>query len=141
MHGRMLAHEFLDGINRVEATRPEVLVVPGIFADGNGQAHTVQFHHLLRARGGKVALLVEDIVKRQQALVLLEQEAAAIEKNSGIDGLLAGVAACRQRNASHDRGWQPGGGSGQLVHGRTAAGQKAWFLKEVGGRIAADGEL
>ena len=51
VHGGILAHQLFHRIDGVEAARPEVLVVPGIFADGDGQAHAVQFDDLLRPRG------------------------------------------------------------------------------------------
>ncbi len=89
VHRRMLAHQLFHGIDRIEPPRPEVLVVPGVLADGNRQPHAVQFHHLLRSRRSKVTLLVEDVVERQQALMLLQQQAAAIQQNGGIHGRLA----------------------------------------------------
>ena len=76
-----LAHELFHGIHLVEPPRPEVLVVPGVLADGDGQPLAVQLHHLLRPAGRKVALLVEDVVEGQQPLVLLEEHAAAIDED------------------------------------------------------------
>ena len=69
----ILAHELFHGIDRVEAARPEVLVVPCVLADGDGKADAFEVDHLLRRGGREVALLIEDIVKRQEALVLLEE--------------------------------------------------------------------
>ena len=142
VHGGMLAHQLFHGIDGVEAARPEVLVVPGVLADGDGQAHAVQFDHLLGAGGRKVALLVEDIVEGQQALVLLEQQLAADRA-----GRRHSRPACRAR-PSAGRATpastavdNAAGGGGQLIDGRAAAGQEAWLLKEVGRGIAADGQF
>ena len=71
---RVLAHQLFHGIDGVEAARPEVLVVPGVLADGDGEANAVELDHLLRAGRRKVALLVEDVVKGQEALVLFEKQ-------------------------------------------------------------------
>ena len=84
MHGGLLAHQLFDRIDGVQAALPEVLVVPGVLADGDGQPQAVQLDHLLRPRRGEVALLVEDIVEGQQPLVLFEQQAAAIEQNAAL---------------------------------------------------------
>ena len=49
----MLAHELFHGIDRVEPARPEVLVVPGILADGDGEANAFEFDHLSAGRRAK----------------------------------------------------------------------------------------
>ena len=92
-------------IDGVEAARPEVLVVPGVFADGDGEAHAVEFDDLLRTGGQEVALLVEDVVEGQQALVLLEEHVAAVEQDGGVDGGLAGLGPGGQRHACQRRRW------------------------------------
>ena len=155
MHLRMVAHQLFHGIKVVQAAWPEALVVPCVLANGNGQPDAVQFHYLLRPRRGKVALFVEDVVERQQALVLLEQHTATIQQNGGVDGRLAIPAAgirCRnsrlaaltpgrQRHARQHGGRQVAGSLGEFTDGRAAAGQKAGFLKEIGRRVTADHQL
>ena len=102
--------------------------------------------------GSKVALLVEDVVERQQALVLLEQQTAAIQQNGGIHGRLMTPAAkiifprsrllfCGKGHARQHGGRQIARCRGQLIDGRTAAGQEAWFFKEVGWRVPADDQF
>ena len=137
----MLAHQLFHRIHRVEPPRPEVLVVPGILADGNGQPDAVQFHHLLRPRRRKVALLIENVVKRQQTLVLFEKKPAAIQQNGGIHRRLAAFATGRQRHPRQNRGRKLARSSGQLIDGCPAASQKARFLKKVGRGIATDCQL
>ena len=67
---------------------------------------------------------------------------AAIEQDGGVDG---GLAGCRgsagKATPARTRGGQVARGLGELIDGRAAAGEKAGLLKEVGGRIAADGEF
>ena len=53
MQRRMLAHKLFHGIDSVEPAPPEVLVVPGILADGDGEANAVRFNHLLGLGGEK----------------------------------------------------------------------------------------
>ena len=137
----MLAHELFDGIDRIQAPRPEVLVVPGVFADGDGQPYAVQLHHLLLLGALKVALFVEDVVEGQEALVLLEQQQAVIEQDGGVHRWLAAFTARLERDSREHGGGQLPGGRGQLIDGRSAASEKAGLFKEVGGRIAADGKL
>ena len=59
----------------------------------------------------------------------------------GVDGGLAGIRRCRQRYAGEDGRGQVASGRGQFIDGCAAAGEKAGLLKEVGRRIAADGQL
>ena len=155
MHGRMLAHELFHGINGVEPPWPERFVVPGVFADGDGQANAVQLNHLLGLGWQEIALLIENVIEGQEPLVLFEKQLAPVEQYSGVEGgppphrrrPVAGetgfsvIAPRRQRNAcQHGRG-QLARSEGQFVYSGTAAGKEALLLKKVGGRIAADGEL
>ena len=112
----LLAHQLFHGIDRIQPPRPEVLVVPGVFADGNRQPHSVQFHHLLRSRRGKVPLLVEDVVERQQALVLFQQQASSIQQNAGIYGWFSRLTLRRKRHACQHCGRQLARCRGQLIH-------------------------
>ena len=111
-HCGLLAHQLFNRIDRVQAARPEVLVIPGVLADGDGQPEAVQLDHLLRLRRGKVALFVEDIVEGQQALVLFEKQAAAVEKNGGVNGRLSTLALSRQSHTCQHSGGQFAGGRG-----------------------------
>ncbi len=104
MHGRVLAHQLFHRIDFVEPPLPEVLVVPGVFADGDRQPHAVQLDHLLPLCRREVTLLVEDVVERQQPLVLLEHEVALVQQNSRIHGRLARATLSRQRHAGQNRG-------------------------------------
>ncbi len=108
---------------------------------GNGKAHIVEFDDPLLAGRQEVALLVEDVVERQQALVLFEKDFTPIKQNRGIHGRLAGVGWSGQCDASDKRGGQFTRGLGKFIHSLTAAGEKARFLKKVGGRISADGQF
>jgi len=86
-------------------------------------------------------LLVEDVVKGQQTLVLFEQDAAGIHEDCGVDSGLAGLNFGGKGYADQNRSGQVAGGGAQFVDSGAAAGQKAGFLKEVGGRIATDNEF
>ena len=141
VHRGLLAHQLLHGIDAVEPPRPEILVVPGIFADGDGEARAVQLDHVLRPGRRKVALLVEYVVEGQQALVLLDDQPAAVEQHGGVDGGLAGVALGRERHARQHRCGQRARGFRELVDSRAAAGQEARLFKKIGGWVAADGQL
>ena len=139
--GGVLAHQLFQRIEGVEAARPEILIVPRILADGDGEPQTIELDDLLPARGQKVALFVEYVVEGQQALVLFEQDLASVEEDGGVDGRLAGIGRRGQRDACDHSGGQLLRGCGKFVDGSAAAREKTWFFEEVGGGIAADGQL
>ena len=56
---------------------------------GDGQAHPVELDHLLGPRRTEIPLFVKHVIKRQQALVLLEKNLSAIDQHGGIDGGLS----------------------------------------------------
>ena len=141
VEARLLAHQLFNRIDGVEAARPEVLVVPCILADGNGQPQAVQLDHFLRLRRGKVALLVKDVVEGQEALVLFEKNAAAIQQNGGVDGWLSAFILGSQGYTRQHGGRQIASGLGQLIDGRAAASQETGLFQEVGGRVTAEGQL
>ena len=73
--------------------------------------------------------------------MLLQEQSAAVEEDCGVEGRLSVLAAGGQRHAREDGGGQLARGPGQFVDCGTAAGKEAGFLKEIGGRITADGKL
>src|SRR6185437_15022124 len=73
--------------------------------------------------------------------VLLEQDVTGVNENRGIDGRLAGAAACSQRDAGEDRRGQIARSRRQLVDSTAAAGEKAGLFEEIGGRIATDDQF
>jgi hypothetical protein len=75
----------------------------------------------LAARGSKVALLIEDVVKGEQTLVLLEKELALIEEDGGVEGGFAVVVIRFERDAGENGGWERCGCEGEFVDGGTAA--------------------
>ena len=141
MQGGILLHQLFHRIDFVQPPRPEVFVVPGVFANRNREAYAVEFHHPLAARRGKVALLVKDVVKGQQPFVLLQKQPPPIQQDCRIHGRLSAAAGGRQRNSNDDCGGQTARHRSQLIDGRSAADKKAWFLKKIRRRIAADGEF
>ena len=154
MQTGLLAHQLFDGIDGVQALLPEVLVVPGVLADGDGQPQAVQLDHLLRPRRSEVTLLVEDIVEGQKLLVLFEQETPAIEQDCGVDGgsftpanadlrghRLRSLTLCRKGHACQHGGGQIAGGCGQFIDGSAATSQETRLFQEVGGRVTAKNQL
>ncbi len=141
VQGGLLTHQLFHRVHLVQTLGPEVLVVPGVLADGDGEADSVQLDDLLPAGRGEVTLLVEYVVKGEEPLVLLEEKRASVEQNGGIDGRLACLGWGGQSHASQHSRRQVTGGRGQFVDSAAAAGEEAGLLKEIGGRIAADGEL
>ena len=103
VQGGLLAHQLFHGIDGVEAARPEVLIVPRVFADGDGKAHAVQLDHLLRFGWRKVPLLVENVVERQEPFVLLKEQLSLVEEDCGVEGRLSILSVCRKCDAGENR--------------------------------------
>ena len=105
------------------------------------QPHPVELNHFLRMGRREISLLVEHIVERQQALVLLQQKLSFIQQHRGIHRRFPRPGRRGQRHSGKNRRWQLARGRGQLVDCGAAAGKKARLLQKVGRRIAADGEF
>ena len=91
MQRGILPHQLLHRIKRIEAARPEILVVPSVFANGDRKPEAIELNDLLRGRRGEISLLVEDVVKRKQTLVLFKKDAATVKKYRCIHRRLSGV--------------------------------------------------
>lgn len=72
---------------------------------------------------------------------MFEEQIAAIEEDGSVESGFAIRAASRQRDAGQNCCGQIERGGSKLINCRLAASEEAGFLKEVGGRIAADGEF
>lgn len=73
--------------------------------------------------------------------MLFEKQLSFVEKNGSVDSWLSVLSVRRKGDAGEHGYRQLSRRHGQFVHGRSAPHQEAGFLKEVSGRIAADGEL
>src|SRR6185437_7827298 len=85
-----LPDEFGDRIAIVHALRPEIFVVPTIFANGDSQLLAVKSEIRLRARGLKITRLVENIVGGKKHFLLLEGDVTVGEKRGAIRGEFSG---------------------------------------------------
>ena len=61
------------------------------------------------------ALLIEDVVEGQQALVLLQEYVAAVEQDGGIHGGLAGIRGSGKRHTNDQRSGKNSSGFGEFV--------------------------
>ena len=72
--------QLLDRIALIEAALPELLVVPGVLADGERDVRGRRCSaELRRIAGHEIARFVEDVVGGQQHLCLPEQDLAALQ--------------------------------------------------------------
>jgi len=60
--------EIFDRVDAIQPAVPEVLVVPGVFADGEGAGSAIETEQFLLVGGCKVPLLVEYVIGGQQSL-------------------------------------------------------------------------
>ena len=143
VQGRMLAHQFFHGIDLVEPARPEVLVVPGILTDGDGQANPVQLNHLLRLRRARNSA-ARQRRRRRAAAACAAREAGGPgpeeqrRSQAGLPGPRRPAGSATPASTAVDRLAR---GRSQFVHCPAATGEKAGLLKKVGWRIAADSQL
>src|SRR4029077_10571696 len=66
--GSSLPDQLGHGITVVAAAGPEILVVPGVFANGDSELLAVKPEHGLALRGLKITRFVEDVVRGKQHL-------------------------------------------------------------------------
>ncbi len=88
---RAFVHEFFDWVALIAAVLPELLIVPAVFADGEGDFGAGQFEDFLRCARKEIAGFVEDVVVREQHFDLLKYDAAVLEDGGGVLGADGGV--------------------------------------------------
>src|SRR5713101_1260565 len=71
--------------------RPELFVVPNVFADGDAERLVGEGADVLRMGGLKVTALVEDVVSGQEHLALDELDVAVADQRGAVGDGLAGV--------------------------------------------------
>ena len=118
--------EFFDRIAQIQALLPELFVVPGILADRDGRLAAPHWMQGLLCRRNEPARLVEDVIGRQQHLVLPERLRPAFDHRRAICGSLACVA-CRAADvsANHDC-IQTGGFRSQAVRALPACARESY---------------
>ena len=141
MHVGMLAHQFFNGIDGVQPPRPEVLVVPGVFADSDGEPFTFKFKDVLAFGRSEIALLIEDVVKGQQHLLLPKDDASSVDQNGEVDGWFSGAVGRPQRDPGEDSNRKLCSELLEICDGSLTAGEKGSFVQEVSGGITGDGKL
>jgi hypothetical protein len=98
----------LHGVTRIEALRPEMLVVPDILANRDAHAETAELMDAYGAARLEIARLVKDIVEGQEDLGVIKHYAAAHKQRRGVgDGLP--LLCARGAYVAHQ-----GGNGGQL---------------------------
>lgn len=135
-----LGRELAGGIDAaIELTRAEGGVRPDIFADGDANAAAGVFDDERAGGGFEVAVFVEDIVGRQEALVGGGDDLAAMNEGGGVERGPAGAGG-----VSLDRADERGDVAdvrGDFAEGVFAIGNEAAFEEQVARRVAADDEL
>ena len=73
------AQQFIYGIYVIETPVPEMLVIPGVFANGKRHLSAIDGDELLGRRGREVAHFVKDVVGGQKHLGLNEFNVAVAQ--------------------------------------------------------------
>ena len=135
--------EALDGVDRIgQVARPlpEVAVVPDVLTNADRGAHP---RHLERLEAGarlEVAILVEDVVGRQQALDEDAIDDAVPEQRGGVRKRPSRVRRVLDRQADEDRRL-PGEIARQLSGDLAGAGDERGLEQQVAGGIARQRHL
>ena len=81
---RALRNQLLDGIAAIETFRPEILVVPDVLANRDAQLASIELKWRKNFGRFKIAVLVENVVGRQQALVRAPDGFSVLQNGGGI---------------------------------------------------------
>ena len=137
-------HQAFDGVDSVAAAGPETFVVPGVFADGDGEGLVADGDEVLGGGGFEVALLVEDVIEGEQSFLLKEALLAGFKQGGYVaDGLAFSVRGDGKGGAYEQGGAASGGGGPAADLGECGfgLGEEGGFLEQVGRPVAADSEL
>ena len=124
----------------IEALRPEVAIVPDLLAHGQPEAHAFEVEWLDAAAGLEVAVLVEDVVGRQQRLVVTPGDAAPVTERRGVEERVAVAGGVRGHAADHE----PEPVVGQRRDAREQVeirADEALVVEQVARRVAGGREL
>ena len=116
-----------------------MLVVPGVFADGERHLLAAKWKQQLAFCGSEVAHFVEDIVGGQKHFGLQEGDAAVFEQGGGVHYRFAALRLGGSDEAA-DHGDAAGFG-GDTVESFAVVLDKRGALNQVARRIAADGKF
>src|SRR6185437_14574362 len=133
-----LPYELGDGIAIVEALRPIIFVVPGVFADGDAELLVGEFDIGLRARGLEVTGFVENIVSGEKHFALAKSDFAVAKERGAIRGRLAGLDL-GFANVTDDGGKRHFGG--KFAEGGLVAFEEGGTFDEILRRVAAEAEF
>ena len=98
---------FADGIGGVKGARPEILRIPGIFANGYSQSLPAKPDNLDAFRAFKIPVLVEHVIRRQKRFVDYSLNFAFGQKGGRvveIPSFLFGIAVHEPNHDAHGSG-------------------------------------
>jgi hypothetical protein len=82
---RACLRQRFDGVLMVTPALPEIPVVPDVLTDADAQAESVQLQDSRRAPRLEVAIFVENVIGRQQALVKHRSRASVIQQDRAVE--------------------------------------------------------
>jgi hypothetical protein len=96
------ARELRHGVASVEAAGPELGVVPDFLAHRYAKAHAPEQHRLNRSTRLEVPVFIEDVVSRQQRLVVMRGNAPVVAEHGRVEKRLAFAADVGLSGADQD---------------------------------------
>ena len=132
-------NQCFDGIEGVQTLIPEMLVVPGVFANRERHLLAAKRKQLLAFRRSEIAHLVENVIGGQQHLRLQESDATVVEQRRGIHHRLAALRlGWSDQTANHGDAASLGC---NVFSAFAIVLNERGALHQIARRIATDGEL
>src|SRR5262249_35169573 len=128
-----------DRIGAVERPLPKSLVVPDVLADRDTHAAAGDRQHQRPRARLEIPPLVEDVIGRQEPLVVDALNAPSSRHDRGVEYRSAGAGAVADDRAEDPRGFA--GPARDAPHRALALVEKRGSLEQILGRIAADRQL
>ena len=133
--------EFLNGIALITAALPKLLVIPAVFADGNGDFFAAQMAEFLGGAGQKIAGFVENVVIGQEHFDLLEDDFAMVDDGGGVLGADGGAFGRVGDVAEDEGGFEVGALAGDGFKGGGGAVEEGLLLDQIARGVAGEGEF
>ena len=131
--------QVFDGIDAVEAAVPEILVVPGILADGKRTRGAGQTQQRLAVSRGEVAHLVENVIGGQEALGLDGGNLAVAQHGGRVQDMLAGAGMSGGDNTANHR--DASGLAGDFFSRFAISFDEPRTINQVARRITTDAQF
>ncbi|HEX3990417.1 MAG TPA: hypothetical protein VHX39_04510 [Acetobacteraceae bacterium] len=140
-HIRPGLHQLIDGVAPIKPVRPELLVVPGVFTDGERDVISAHFPDQLRIGGDEISHFIEHVISGKEDLGLPHRDLAAPNDRRRVGCLFPGLFARSTDIPGDERQRQIRRRGRELVDRRFRPLNETWLFDQVARRVAGYGQL